>query len=140
MKRAPKDLNENGKWQRALNVNVMLDGMICIQRFKESDLKPATKTRPVSLRAGTVPSIIHVIHQQSEALQKNDVVCNGDEENVDAVITIAQTTSTTTVASTIETMETTCRSCDILKIDNEELRRSHINLIAIISKLQSLNR
>lgn len=132
MKRAPKDLNENGKWQRALNVNVMLNGMICIQHFKESDLKPATKTRPVALRAGTVPSIIHVIHQQSEASQKNDVVCNGDEENVDAVITIAQTTSTTTVvstASTIETMETTCRSCQILKIDNEELRRSHINLI-----------
>lgn len=104
----------------------MLNGMICIQYFKESDLKPATKTRPVALQPGAVPTIIH---QQSETPEKKDVFYNEDEENVDAVITIAQTTATNTVASTIETVETTCRSCEILKTENEELRRSHLNLI-----------
>lgn len=114
MKRAPKNLDENKKWQEALNVSYMLNGLVCIQHFKDTDLKPATKTRPVELRPSAVPFI-------SEALN----LSNDSNEN--------------NIIETVETTETSCqcnpscKSCDRLKIDCgklQTLRTTHMNLIA----------
>lgn len=137
IKRAPKDENKNKKWQEALNVGYIrrLNGMVCIQHFKDTDLKQATKTQPVILRPGAVPSMPSIAlikqNEKSSNLSNDNII----DERVDTI----ETTETTETAETNKTTSRcnpsykTDKGCDHLKVDTEDkqsLKTSHNDLIA----------
>lgn len=51
-------------WEQSFELNglggkIPLKGMICVNHFRETDLIPATKSRPIKLKTGAVPKIFN---------------------------------------------------------------------------------
>lgn len=129
-------------WKKAITPHTgrPLNGMICINHFSEEDLIPATKSKPVGLKKGAIPSIFSSATEQDTELIQNTVFVD-PVENADVSVrsskcnssspAIPVTLSPINVSSTIDephqNTQIVCSSefCQILQAQYNDLRNEY---------------
>lgn len=108
----------NGHWKEEISPHVLgpldqISGMICIEHFLEADILPATKSQPIRLKKGAVPSIFKPFkptERQTEHIATIDV----------------PSVSSVSYRSDSERLPDYCENCQCLEVHIRELKQIHL--------------
>lgn len=123
MFKVPQDVSRRDLWGKSLtshglNPKLPLNGMICINHFCESDLQPATKSRPIYLKINAVPTIFSAEKSHNEHLSVSNPSESNHSHGFDRVDSCLN------------------ESCVSIRMKYEELQNVKINSDVNIQKLQ----
>lgn len=132
----PFRIPADGHWEEAISPHVLnrlgpldqISGMICTEHFTEADILPATKSQPIRLKKGAVPTIFKPFkptEQQIEHIANIEVIDVPSRPSLSSASSLCDP-SDRPDPECLPHLPDHCENCQYLEVNNRELKQIHL--------------